>query len=144
MSNATFFPLHDVRDSAKFEALVESFRVGRSVPPVAVMDAAALTGSHRVAAHQAAYRAWSRAEAGWEDSAEPELETVEVGDEDYRSACGLLGIRHHDEVEHFDLFAAALHHATGDDALRAALADQRGDYEGCSGDYFAWYAANHS
>jgi len=138
----TYTPLHGIRDRAKFAALVESFRAGRSVPAVAVYGDEALTGSHRVAAHQAAWRAWSRIEEGWEDRPEPILEAVEVAEDDYRAACSLLGIASHGEVEHFDLFAAALHAATLDEDLRAALADQRGDYEGDTAADFARYAAS--
>lgn len=140
---ATYTPLHEVCDRAKFAALVESFRLGRPVPPVVVQGETALSGSHRVAAHAAAWRAWDRREAGWEDSLEPTLDTVEVSEEDYAAACGLLGIAWHRDVEHFDLFAAALHAATEDEALKAALADQRGDYGDYAADDFARYAEAH-
>lgn len=136
-------PLHDVCDRAKFAALVESFRAGRPVSPVVACGDNALTGSHRVAAHEAAWRAWSRQEEGWEDSVEPALDTVEVSEDDYVAACRLLGIDHHGDVEHFDLFAAALHSTTDDDSLRAALADQRGDYEDWTVSDFTRYAETH-
>lgn len=144
MGNATFIPLHGIRDTTKFESLVESFRIGSPVPPVAVMGESALSGSHRIAAHQAAFRSWSRGEEGWEGAAEPKLDTIEVGEEDYLSACRVLGIDHHGSVEHFDLFASALLRVTSDSRLKECLADQCGDYEGCSDGYFAWYAETHS
>lgn len=135
-------PPHEARDRSKIAALIESLRAGRLVPAVAVQGETALTGSHRVAAHERAWRAWSRGEEGWEDAPEPALDTVEVSEDDYLAACRLLGVGHHDEVrfENFDLFAAALHAATGDDDLKAALADQRGDYEDWSDADFARYA----
>lgn len=139
--SATFYaPLHPVCDSAKFAALVESFRRGRPVPAVAVQGETALTGSHRTAAHQAAYRSWSRGEESWEGAPEPTLETVEVSDDDYLAACQSLGVEHHDEVRDYDLFAAALYAVTGDEALKEALADQRGDFESYSAADFARYA----
>lgn len=135
-----FVPPHEPRDGAKFAALVESFRTGRPVPPVAVQGDTALTGSHRVAAHRAAYRAWSQGKEGWEDAPEPILETVEASDDEYHAACRLLDVEHWTDVEHLDLFAAALHAAAGDDALKTALADQRGDYEDWTTADFARYA----
>ena len=135
-------PLHGVRDPAKLASLVESFRTGRPVPAVVVQGETALTGSHRIAAHEIAWRAWSRQEEGWDDTEEPTLEMVEVSEDDYLAACRLLGISHHDEVEHFDLFAAALYTATEDDAVKAALVNQRGYYEDATDAEFARYAAS--
>jgi hypothetical protein len=133
-------PLHEACDMAKLAALVESFRSGRPVPAVAAQGDTALTGSHRVAAHEAAWRAWSRGGAGWEDAAEPTLDAVEVSEADYLAACRTLGVETHRDVEHYDLFAAALHAATEDEALRAALADQRGDYEDWTAADFVRYS----
>lgn len=133
-------PPHEARDRSKLAALIESFRAAHSIPAVAVQGEVALTGSHRIAAHESAWRAWSRQEEGWEGAPEPALETVEVSEDDYLAACRLLGIGHHDEVEHFDLFVAAMHAVTGDDDLKMALADQRGDYEDATDVDFSRYA----
>jgi hypothetical protein len=133
-------PPHEVRDSEKLASIVESFRLGRPVPPVACQGPTALTGSHRIAAYEAAYESWDAGEEGWEDSPEPALETVEVSDEDYIAACKLIGHDPYEDIKEFSLFAAALHEATEDGNLKSALADQMTDYEDFTAADFARYA----
>ena len=139
----TYSTLHEVTDWVKFAALVESFRLGRPVTPVVVQGVTALTGSHRIAAYEAAWRAWSRGERGWENAPEPILYVIEVSDEDYLAACHLLDVSSHDEIMDFDLFTAALYTVTEDGDLKEALADQRGDYENWTKIDFDRYMMSH-
>lgn len=132
-------PLHEVQDAAKVESLVEAFRTGQHVPAIAVAGDTALTGTHRIAAFAEAWDRWNRGDDGW-DIEEPTLDTVEVSDEDYRNACELIGLEHHTDTRDYNLFIAALHAVTEDDALKAAIADQCYDYEGLSKTELARYA----
>lgn len=138
MGNAYYEAPHGVTDNAKLASLIESFRRGCPVPPVACQGYTGLTGSHRIAAYNAASKLYGEQAPGWEESPEPELETVQVSDEDYLAACRLLDVDRHGRD--CNLFAAALYSVTDDPALRAALADQMGEYEGETIDTLARYA----
>lgn len=120
---------HPVCDKAKFDAIVEAFRLGLPIPPVAAMGETALTGSHRIAAQEFAARQWNAQADGWENSPEPILEAVEVSDEDYLAACELIGVEHHlDDPADLSRWVAALWCVTEDAELKACLADQRNEY----------------
>lgn len=113
---------HDPVDQAKLAILTTAYRTGQPVTPVVVGGDVAFTGSHRLAAYWAAFEEWAQDEDG--DLLEPELETIEVSDEDYRAACDLLDISWHVDATDAVEFAEALYNVTGDEDLKAALKDQ--------------------
>lgn len=123
----TYNPPHDVEDWDKVRSLVEAFRRGDRITPIAVMGENALTGSHRIAAHDIAWRGWDR--RGWDrdewEGPEPVLDTVEVSEADYVAACNKLGVDHWQETPHWADWIAALYDVTEDDDLKAAIEDQR-------------------
>lgn len=123
MSN-TYHPPHQPTDKAKLAAMVETYRSGGTLPAVAGQGEIAITGSHRIAAYNAARRAWANQDAGWENSPEPNLEMIEIDDAEYRQALDNLG--YDDAGEGWNEFCAELANITESDELRAALADQQG------------------
>jgi hypothetical protein len=133
----SYNPPHAVLDKQKLAEIIESFRLGKPIPAVVGQGYAALTGSHRIAAHDAATKLYNDRATGWEDSPEPTLDMIEVADADYQAACRILDVESHHDL---NLFAAALYCITDDEQLKAALADQRGDYEDETVDTLPRYA----
>lgn len=136
-TNLSLYPPHAVYDHAKMAALVESFRLGHSVPPVVVCGLQALTGSHRIAAFVEAHAQWASNQDGWEDAAEPELATVEVDDATYARALRMAGVEEGETPREYNELAQALYLCTDNDEVRAALQDQRDDVDHWTADDFA-------
>ncbi|KAF0095880.1 MAG: hypothetical protein E1N59_656 [Puniceicoccaceae bacterium 5H] len=55
-----------------------------------------------------------------------------MSDLDYLSACHVCGVESHDDAHEQSLFCAALYEVTEDADLKAALEDQREEYEDMS------------
>lgn len=106
----TYQAPHEVRDAVKLAAMVDALRRGESLPPVVVEPngVRAITGSHRLAA-------W--AALGMEPDA------LELTDDQYRAACEYYGVEYLDELDMEDA-CRAVYETCGDEAIRAALADQ--------------------
>jgi hypothetical protein len=125
-----FYPPHEVRDQAKFDGLLESFRLGKPIPPIATCGDVAYTGSHRLHAYEKAQWCWEQKEPGWENSPRPSLGNVEISDQEWEDATGYWNENYYpieslDELEFNDI-CEAIYQATQDPELKAALEDQRG------------------
>jgi len=108
----TFQAPHEVRDEAKFANMVEILKSGGSLPPVVACGEIAFTGSHRLAA-------WAACDI--------DAEAVMIEDADYVAAMELMGLDPmYDDPNDLNELCEALYQVTTDNAVKAALADQRG------------------
>lgn len=115
---------HEVQDQRKYNSMIESLRTNATLPAVVGTGVTGLTGSHRIAAYNQAIELWESEAEGWSDSNKPELEFVEVSNEDYSAACELGEVAHHGEADLND-FCEWLYSVTDDAELKSALEDQR-------------------
>lgn len=116
---------HEVKDTDKFNAMVEAIRTGQQLPSVVVLGYDAYTGSHRLAAYSEARRRAENLEEGWED-ADTETPIIEIEDEEYIAACERIFIEPGDEIYDYNEFCEALYEVTAREELKFALEDQRG------------------
>lgn len=108
----TYEAPHGVRDKAKLADMIETLENGGSLPPVVVCGETAYTGSHRLAA-------WAACDI--------DAEAVGIDDADYVAAMEMLGLDPmYDECRDFNEFCEALYQVVTDEAVKAALEDQRG------------------
>lgn len=108
----TYEAPHEVRDRAKLAAMIEVLKTGGSLPPVVVCGETAYTGSHRLAA-------WA--------ACDMDAEAVEIEDDDYVAAMKLLGLDPmYDDCRNLNELCEALYQVVTDEAVKAALEDQRG------------------
>ena len=113
-------PPHPPTDKAKTLAMVEAIRQGQSLPPIVINGDNALTGSHRIAAYEIAWKLWDSQAPGWDDASEPTIEVIECSNEDLDSVASNYDLATGD----FNALASALYATTNDFGLKAALADQ--------------------
>jgi ParB-like nuclease domain len=132
----TYYPPHEVRDYDKLNAMVETIRLGGTLPPILVCGETCLTGSHRHRAYVVADRnleeafgedgrPWSMdtlESLGWTDF-DLQIPIVEVSDVDYRRACLALDVQSDTDAE-LNLFCAALAAVTSDDEVRYLASNQ--------------------
>lgn len=120
-----FQPPHEPTDAAKLDAMVETIRTGGTLPPVVRIGAIALTGSHRIAAYEKAYKLSNAIADGWENVIVGEIPSVEISDAELRTALASIDCEYPDETDHNTL-CEAIYRTTTDDDVRNAIADQRG------------------
>lgn len=133
-------PPHAVARNASVESLVESFRLGRPVPAIAVYGEQAITGSHRIRAYDLAWTDWSRDSSGEGPENEPEIDVVEVPEIDIRNALLLIDKAYLCDVSEWHMLAQAIYLVTDDEDVKSALEDQRHDYEGWTLAHFVRYS----
>jgi hypothetical protein len=102
---------HEVRDEDKLAAMIAVLENGGTLPPVVVLGYDAFTGSHRLAAWRAC---------------EIDANVIELSDDDYKAAMTEIGLDwESDTVYDYNQFCDALYNVTTDDAVKAAIEDQR-------------------
>jgi hypothetical protein len=108
---------HSVQNQDQLSEMVATLQSGGKLPPVVVNGTKAITGSHRIAA--------------WREC-DMDQEVVELSDIDYLRACYVLRCDVAEEAGEWNLFVAAVYEVTDDEEVKAALKDQRHDYEDLS------------
>ena len=111
----SYYPPHEARDAKKLENLRQAIRDGDIISPIVVAPNGiyALTGSHRIAAHEAEC---------------VENPALMMTDDDYNAVREYLSLGPHDIVEEccsFDDIASAIWMTTKDKDIKDAVEDQR-------------------
>lgn len=119
----TYNPPHKAHDDAKLASMMAMLRQGIDLPPIVVNGETALSGSHRIAAYQAAQKRRESLDLAWEDVPD-RIPAVELSDADCQAAADYLGVEYLTDARDCNEVARAIHVTTTDPAVRAAIADQ--------------------
>jgi hypothetical protein len=119
----TYRAPHQPNDKDKLQAMMETLKSGKHLPPIVVCGEQAFCGSHRIAAYEDAWRLRDSLDESWELVPDA-IQVVELSDDDYRAACIHADVEFLDDLRDYNEIARAIRETTTDDDVKAALADQ--------------------
>ncbi len=122
----TYRTPHTPDNKVKLASMVAAIKSGETMPPLVVIGETAITGSHRIAAYDAAN---SLVEAStdddWDSALPIEIPTVELCNDDYTQGMIAIGLDPSvDDPREFNDLCTAIYSLTDDCDVKAALADQ--------------------